>query len=104
MNMQIDHGPEAREAKYQLHSELSAALNELYRTKNEDYEDSFSRGIDESGYLSALTRIEDKVRRCHKLMVSTDAAKVVDESLLDTLNDLANYSLILLTEYKLRQQ
>lgn len=102
--MNTDHSDAAREAKYQAHLKICEALNDLYRRKNEDYDDSISRGIDESGYLSALTRIEDKVRRCHKLMVSTEAAKVIDESLLDTLNDLANYSLILLTEYKLRQQ
>lgn len=102
--MDTNHNKEARAAKYQLHADICSELNALYQDKNEDYEDSFSKGIDDMGYMSALVRIDDKIRRFRKLISSEDKAQVADESLLDTLKDLANYSLMLVVEYESRQQ
>lgn len=72
--------------------------------KNTDYDDSFSKGIDSMGYMSALVRMDDKMNRIKALLTAPDGtAKVGDESVSDTLLDLANYSLMLLTEYELRK-
>lgn len=89
--------------KFAFHKEQCDKLNPLYIAKNTDYDDSFSKGIDSMGYMSAIVRMEDKMNRIKALLTAPDKAKVSDESVSDTLLDLANYSLMLLTEYELRK-
>lgn len=72
---------------------------DLYKRKNTDYGNTFSGGIISWGYTSALVRIEDKVSRLLSLLKS-QTVKVRDESLLDTVIDLYNYSIMLLMELK----
>lgn len=90
------------EDKYKFHKNLCDRLNPLYIAKNTDYDDSFGKGIDSMGYVSAIVRMEDKMNRVKALLISPDQAKV-DESVSDTLLDLANYALMLMTEYELRK-
>lgn len=92
------------EEKYKFHKEQCDKLNPLYIAKNTDYDDSFGKSIDSMGYMSALVRMDDKMNRIKALLTSPDKAKVSDESVSDTLLDLANYSLMLLTEYELRKK
>lgn len=87
--------------KYKFHKEQCDKLNSLYISKNTDYNDSFAKGIDSMGYASALVRMEDKLNRVKSLLLKNGDSKV-DESVQDTLIDLANYSLMLLTEYTFR--
>lgn len=63
-------------------------------SKNTDYDDSFSKSIDS---------MEDKMNRVKATAHYLDKAKVNDETVSDTLLDLANYSLMLLTEYEIRK-
>lgn len=91
------------EEKYRFHKEQCDKLNPLYIAKNTDYDDSFGKSIDSMGYMSALVRMDDKINRIKALLIAPDKAKVSDESVSDTLLDLANYSLMLLTEYELRK-
>lgn len=91
------------EEKYKFHKEQCDKLNPLYIAKNTDYDDSFGKSIDSMGYMSALVRMDDKMNRIKALLTAPDKAKVSDESVSDTLLDLANYSLMLLTEYELRK-
>jgi len=88
--------------KFEVHKMYADKLNEIYRAKNTDYDDSFAKGIDSMGYASAIVRMEDKFNRIKSLLLKGTEAKV-DESVEDTLLDLANYSLMLLTEYKTRK-
>lgn len=89
--------------KYDIHKTYADKLNPLYVAKNTDYDDSFSKSIDDMGYIAAITRMDDKMRRIKALLVgSTHTPMVSDESVKDTLIDLANYSLMLLTEYEIR--
>lgn len=91
------------EDKYKIHKELTDKLNPLYVAKNTDYDDSFGKSIDDSGYLAAITRMEDKMRRIKALLSKVEGnQKVANESIQDTLMDLANYSLMLATEVELR--
>lgn len=56
------------------------------------------------GYISALVRMDDKMNRIKALLTApVNSTKVGDESVSDTLLDLANYSLMLFTEYELRK-
>lgn len=86
------------EEKYQFHAYVCSKLNDIYRSKNTDYDDSFAKGIDSMGYASAIVRMEDKFNRIKSLLLKGSDAKV-DEPVCDTLIDLANYTLMLLTEY-----
>jgi len=72
----------------------------LYNKKHSDYG---SNTIEEMGLVGILVRIHDKVHRAIQLTQDGYEAKVVDESLDDTLMDLANYAnlgLVLLREGK----
>ena len=66
----------------------------LYAKKNHDYGNSFVKGCDTIGAPYALGRIYDKTNRLINL--STSATEVKDESIEDTLRDLACYSLMYL--------
>lgn len=68
---------------------------DLHRRKNADYGSSFDKSLDEDGLLVAKIRIGDKVNRFLTLTSNeTQEAKVSDESIQDTLIDLANYCLM----------
>lgn len=58
--------------------------------------------IDSMGYMSAIVRMEDKMNRVKSILLKGTGESQIDESVQDTLIDLANYSLMLLTEYEIR--
>lgn len=84
--------------KYDFHKSVCEKLNEIYIKKNTDYDDAFAKGIKEHGYQSAIVRIDDKLNRIKSLMLNSKSA-MVNESIEDTLIDLANYALMLYTEF-----
>nr|DAW71211.1 MAG TPA: Nucleotide modification associated domain 1 [Crassvirales sp.] len=67
---------------------------ELYAKKNHDYGDSFSKGCDVIGDAYAVGRLYDKMNRL--ITLSKVESEVKDESIEDTLRDLACYSLMYL--------
>lgn len=82
--------------KYEKHMEICEQLNQIYRDKNHDYGDSFGETFEKLGIISAVTRITDKVNRLQ--ILCTKESKVKDESIRDTLMDLANYAIMTLIE------
>ncbi|HSH51625.1 MAG TPA: nucleotide modification associated domain-containing protein, partial [Bacteroidales bacterium] len=68
----------------------------IYQAKNNDYGDSFGETFKKLGIISAVTRITDKTNRLQNLC--TNDRKVEDETTLDTLYDLANYSIMTVIE------
>ena len=80
------------------HADICKALNEMYRRKNADYGDSFGKSYQEYGMTMACIRLEDKLNRLKSLCKKE--AQVQDESLEDTLMDLANYAIMTLVERK----
>ena len=66
-------------------------LAQLLIRKNADYGDSFERQFNEYGLTSVCIRLEDKLNRL-KNLVKNPAA--VDETLKDTLDDLAGYAVL----------
>ncbi|MDD2267954.1 MAG: nucleotide modification associated domain-containing protein [Eubacteriales bacterium] len=83
-------------SKTEKHAEICKKLNEIYKTKNNDYGDSFGETFRKLGIISAVTRITDKVNRIQSLCVRK--AMVSDESVTDTLLDLANYAIMSVIE------
>ena len=63
---------------------------ETYARKNELYGDSFNKTFKAYGPVSALSRIRDKVDRAETLILNPEIDPN-NESLIDTLMDLANY-------------
>lgn len=82
--------------KVEKHAQICMKLNELYARKNADYGDSFGKSFTEYGLTMACIRLEDKLNRIKSL--TKQAAQVSDESIVDTLMDLANYSIMTLVE------
>lgn len=80
------------------HSEICKALNETYAKKNADYGNAFGDTFRELGIVSAITRITDKTNRLKALCRPGAEQKVRDESVRDTLMDLANYAIMTVLE------
>lgn len=73
--------------------ELTQKMLSLYSKKNKDYGNSFDQSLDEDGLLVVKIRLGDKLRRFAQL-IKGEEGLVKDETLVDTLLDLANYSLM----------
>ena len=72
---------------------------ELYSRKNHDYGNSFEKGMNEIGPTYSVGRIYDKVNRLIKLSLVEDSF-VKDETVDDTLRDLACYAMMMLSYRK----
>ena len=77
--------------------EITDEMNALYERKNHDYGNSFSETYRKLGIVSAATRMLDKMNRIVSL-VTKDKQEVNDESLRDTLIDIANYAVMTIME------
>lgn len=90
--------------KFEKHMEICKNLNSIYRKKNHDYGDSFSETYKKLGIISAVTRITDKYNRLVSLATKPDSEReVLDESIDDTLLDMANYCIMTLIEKKIQE-
>ena len=76
--------------------QIANGLTELYERKNADYGKSFSKSYEEFGLTSPVIRLSDKVERLKTL--SKQEAKVKDESIQDTVMDIAVYAMLTLME------
>ena len=76
--------------------EITDYMYQIYEKKNADQGDSFSKTFDEFGLTASAIRINDKTERFKKLIKQD--AQVQDESIKDTLLDLANYAVLTLME------
>lgn len=68
-------------------------LAETLQSKNVAYGDSFSKSLDEDGLLVLKIRLGDKLNRVSSL-IKKGELKENDESLEDTLLDMAGYSIL----------
>ena len=77
-------------------SKTALEIVELVEKKNNDYNNILSKTLKEYGDIAYFLRIEDKLSRLKSL--SNKDAKVVDESIQDTLKDIIGYTLLMLNE------
>ncbi len=84
--------------KVERHMELCKKLNDIYAKKNHDYGDSFHDTFVEEGMAMARIRLSDKLSRFKKLTREGMEQEVMDESIVDTLMDLANYAIMTVLE------
>jgi hypothetical protein len=93
------------EQRYKRHKDLAAELNEIYIAKNKDYGNSFGDIFQELGIITAITRMSDKLNRLKSLAKKPEAErKVKNESIIDTLKDLANYALMTIIELEVQKE
>ena len=82
-----------------LRDQQNKMLN-LMAKKNADYGNAFNKGCDKLGYRYGLARMYDKANRLVHLIeddfVGYNNPNVKDESMFDTIQDLANYCNMLL--------
>lgn len=87
-------------SKVERHKRLCDEINQIYEKKNHDYGDSFHETFEEEGMAMSRIRLTDKLNRFKRL--SKNHGMVQDESIRDTLLDLANYALMTVMEMEER--
>lgn len=84
--------------KIELHKQICGNMHNTYKAKNADYGDSFTKVRRE--YPEAICiRLMDKLERL-KTLYKGNEQQVKDESIDDTLLDIANYAVMELLERK----
>ena len=76
---------------------IIAEMLETYKKKNADYGNSFSETIQEFGFIPAVARINDKVKRM-KNIVKGQKMNIESESLRDALLDTSVYCVLTIME------
>ena len=74
---------------------ITEKMHQIYLKKNKDYGSSFDRQYDKYGMTSVLIRLSDKLNRLEQI-TRAGTIEVKDESIDDTLLDLANYAILAL--------
>ncbi|WP_277264786.1 DUF1599 domain-containing protein [Prevotella corporis] len=80
-------------------AELTKQMFETFKKKNADYGDSTSQTFKEFGLTSYAIRLNDKLNRI-KSFCKKGELEVNDESVIDTLKDMANYCLLAIIDIK----
>lgn len=78
--------------------ELTNVMYETFKKKRNDYGKSTTKAFEEFGPISMYIRMQDKMNRFANLM--NNKTSIMNESIYDTLLDLANYALITILEYE----
>ena len=81
-----------------MFEKITKEMADLYKRKNADYGNSFSKIYNEFGLQSTVIRLQDKINRLKTFSNLNYKMKVNDESIRDTLIDIANYSIMTIME------
>lgn len=86
--------------KVNAFEDVTTALRNLYEAKNRDYNDSFGQSFEKWGLPMSCIRLGDKLNRLESF-AQEKKMFVQDESIKDTLMDMANYAIMTLVELEL---
>ena len=75
------------------HRKILAEMADTFSKKNSDYGNAFEEILDDFGASYAVGRLKEKHKRLTKLITS-NKREVEDESIEDTLLDMANYAVL----------
>lgn len=78
---------------------MTEKMYETFKNKRHDYGQSTTELFNEFGPIAMYIKMYDKMSRFKNLMNNLNNY-VKDESIIDTLLDLANYALITILEYQ----
>lgn len=95
-NLKDMAGSDTRKATFES---VLDEMKELHAKKDKDYGSAFHKSFEEFGVTSGVVRLNDKMERV-KSLVKNGKAEIKDESLLDSLEDLACYAVMLYVELK----
>ena len=93
---EIEVSIELVDDKVETFGSIVKEMTELYAKKNHDYGNSFDEGCDKIGTGYPLGRLLDKMNRLIACM-GKEGEMQVNESIEDTLTDLACYSVMTLS-------
>ena len=79
--------------------DICASMIELHDKKNADYGDAFTKSMDIFGSTYLVSRLHDKVQRLINFSLGAEF-QVKDETILDTLMDLACYAIMGIEYYQ----
>lgn len=89
-------GEQSKNTDADRFKEITDKMSDTYKRKNSDYGNSFSKLFEECGMTYAYGHLAEKVERINSLRKND--AKVHGESMIDSLYDLANYSILTIME------
>lgn len=72
--------------------DITTDMTKTYAAKNHDYGNSFEQSCNKFGIIASVVRLGDKMNRIESLAIKK--AEVKDESIKDTLLDMANYAIM----------
>lgn len=72
--------------------DITTNMAKTYAAKNHDYGNSFEQSCNKFGIIASVVRLGDKMNRIESLVIKK--AEVKDESIKDTLLDMANYAIM----------
>lgn len=96
------YSQQEHQRKVNLFEDVTLKMRDLYDRKNRDYQDSYGKSFEEEGMAAFRIRGGDKMNRI-KALSRTNEQHVKDESLEDSLLDLANYCIMTLIELELNR-
>lgn len=73
---------------------ITQDMTKVYAAKNHDYGNSFEQSLNKFGLIASIVRLGDKINRIESL--TKKESQVKDESIKDTLLDMANYCIMTL--------
>ena len=71
---------------------ITETMLDVFKKKNHDYGNSFDQSLDKFGLIASVVRLSDKMNRIESLI--NKEAQVKDESIRDTIMDMANYCIM----------
>lgn len=80
-------------------NDIVEEMKEIHERKNADYGNNFHKRFEKWGFLTALLRLSDKMERLENIYEKGEI-QVKDESVYDTLIDLANYAVMTAVELR----
>ena len=79
--------------------EIVEEMKDIHMKKNADYGNNFHKRFEKWGFLTALLRLSDKMERLENIYEKGEI-QVKDETVYDTLIDLANYAVMTAVEIR----
>ena len=92
-------GGKTKGTEFDTFESILDEMKELHAKKDKDYGSAFHKSFEEFGVTAGVVRLNDKMERV-KSLVKNGKAEVKDESLLDSLKDMASYAVMLYVELK----
>jgi len=101
----MNHKTTTQEIITRRHQEICDEIHETWVQKNAAYGDSFHELYADLGIISAVTQITHKYNRLKNLVKEKNADMIAgDESIMDTLLDMANYCIMTAMEIERENQ